>query len=83
MRDDPTRPSPPRAHVGWAPVLALAAAGALLVGLDFVIERHPHFAAEGWPGFYGLCGAAACLVGVGVALLLRLIVQRPEDHYDR
>ncbi len=81
MRDDPG--TAPGARIGWGLVLALAAASAALVGLDFVIERHPHFEAEAWPGFYALCGAAACLVGVGVALLLRPLVRRSDDYYDR
>ena len=70
-------------RVGTGLVLALAATSLVLVGLDLVVERHPHFEAEHWPGFYGLCGAAVCLLAVGVALLLRRIVLRPEGYYDR
>lgn len=83
MSAEPTGPSARAGLVGTGLVLALAAASLLLVGLDLVVERHPHFEPEGWTGFYGLCGAAACLVAVGVALLLRRVVRRPEDYYDR
>jgi hypothetical protein len=64
-------------------MLALAAASLVLVALDFVVERHPHFEPESWPGFYALCGAAACLAAVLLALLLRRIVLRPEGYHDR
>jgi hypothetical protein len=64
-------------------ILGLAAASLVLVGLDLVVERHPHFAPEHWPGFYALCGAAACIAAVGVALLLRRVVLRPEGYHDR
>lgn len=80
MSAEPSRQS---GRVGTGAILALAAASLLLFALDFVVERHPHFKPEYWPGFYGLCGAAACLIAVGVALLLRRIVLRPEGYYDR
>lgn len=83
MAGEPARRSERTGRIGTGLVLALAAASLVLVGLDLVIERHPHFEAEAWPGFYGLCGAAACLAAVGVALLLRRIVLRAEDYYDR
>ena len=70
-------------RVGTGLILALAAASLVLVGLDFVVERHPHFEPEHWPGFYGLCGAAACFAAVGLALVLRRIVLRPDGYYDR
>jgi hypothetical protein len=83
MSAEPAGSSARARRTGRGAILALAATSLVLVGLDFVIERHPHFEAEGWPGFYGLCGAAACLAAVGVALLLRRIVMRPEDYYGR
>jgi hypothetical protein len=83
MPAEPTGRSGRAGRVSTGLILALAAASLLLVGLDLVVERHPHFEPERWPGFYALCGAAACLAAVAVALLLRRIVQRPEGYYDR
>jgi hypothetical protein len=83
MPAEPTRPSERTRRVGTGLILALAAASLLVFGLDFVVERHPYFEVERWPGFYGLAGAASCLAAIIVALLLRRIVLRPEDYYDR
>jgi hypothetical protein len=83
MRAEPANRSAPAGRVGTGLILALAGASLILVGLDLVVERHPHFEPESWPGFYGLCGAAACLAAVPVALLLRRIVLRPEGYHDR
>jgi hypothetical protein len=79
---EPTGHAGRAGRVGTGLIIALAAAGLVLVGLDFAVERHPHFGPEGWPGFYALCGAAACIAAVGVALLLRGIVLRPEGYHD-
>ena len=57
--------------------------GALLVIGDLVIHRHAETAFDGWFGFYGVYGFVACVALVLAAKLLRRIVMRPEDYYDR
>lgn len=54
----------------------------LLILADVVDHKHPHFSAEGWFGFYGLFGFAACVALVLAAAGLRLIFKRGEDYYD-
>ena len=58
-----------------------AICAALFVG-DAVYHKHPHFAAEEWFGFYGICGFVACVGLVLGAKWLRTILTRPEDYYD-
>jgi hypothetical protein len=83
---EPTGQSARGGHAGRVStglILALAVVSVVLVGLDLVVERHPHFEPDRWPGFYALCGAASCIAAVGVALLLRRIVLRREGYHDR
>jgi hypothetical protein len=55
----------------------------VLVGLDFVIHKHPHFPWEGTAGFYAFYGFLSCAVIVAVSKLLgKLWLQRGEDYYD-
>ena len=42
-----------------------------------------HFDIEGWFGFYGLYGFVGCTLLVLAAKVLRKIVMREEDYYDR
>ena len=72
-----------RWRVGTGLLVGLAAATLLLVLLDFAYQRHPHFGAERWTGFYALCGAATCLLCIGGALLLRRFATRAEGADDR
>ena len=56
---------------------------ALLLLLDFVVEKHARFEAETYFGFYGVFGFVACVVLVLVAkYILRPLVKRKEDYYD-
>jgi len=59
----------------------------IICGLLFVADafyhKHPHFAAEGWFGFYGIFGFVACVALVLAAKALRVILKRPEDYYDK
>ncbi|MDP6475196.1 MAG: hypothetical protein QF449_10215 [Alphaproteobacteria bacterium] len=55
----------------------------LLLLLDLVIHRHELFTWEGWFGFYGFYGFVACVTLVLAARLLRRLVMRREDYYDR
>ncbi|HEX5613077.1 MAG TPA: hypothetical protein VFX67_10505 [Burkholderiales bacterium] len=57
--------------------------GAMLALLDLVVQLHPETRFDGWPGFYALYGFFACVALVLAAKVLRRIVMRPEDYYDR
>jgi hypothetical protein len=57
--------------------------GALLVLADLAVHRHPEAGFDGWFGFYGLYGFVACVALVLAAKLLRRVVMRREDYYDR
>lgn len=55
-----------------------------LLGLDLLIHKHVAFSMEEWFGFYPACGLFAALLLVLVAnYLLRPLVRRDEDYYDR
>lgn len=55
----------------------------VLVGLDFIIAKHPFFAWETIPGFYAFYGFAACAVIIAVSKLLgRFWLQKGEDYYE-
>ena len=61
---------------------------AVMLSLDFIIHRHPsfaagEFAAEEWFGFYAIYGFVACVLLVLIATQLRKILMRAEDYYDR
>ncbi len=55
----------------------------VLLLLDLAIHRHALFTWEGWFGFYGFYGFVACVTLVLAARLLRRLVMRREDYYDR
>lgn len=57
--------------------------GALLALLDLVIHRHAEAGFDGFFGFYALYGFIACVALVLAAKVLRRLVMRPEDYYDR
>lgn len=54
----------------------------LLVAGDFFYDKHGHYAAEEWLGFYALYGALSIVGIVLLARVLRRIVMRDEDYYD-
>ncbi len=64
-------------------VYALYLACVLVLAADFFVHRHGSFAIEDVPGFYGLYGFVACVGLVLAAKLLRRLLIRPEDYYDR
>jgi asparagine N-glycosylation enzyme membrane subunit Stt3 len=64
----------------WYALLVLCA---LLFLGDALYHKHTHFAVEGWFGFYGLYGFIACVALVLAARVLRVILMRPEDYYDK
>ncbi len=64
-------------------VYALYAVCAVLLLVDPLVHKHGPFAIEHWWGFYGIYGFVGCVFLVLAAKVLRLIVMRPEDYYDR
>lgn len=71
-----------RAISRWMQGGLLLLCAALLV-IDVVHEAHGHFAFEEWFGFHALFGFVAYMTIVNSAKLLRRLVERPEDYYDR
>ena len=63
--------------------LGLWSFGAALLIADLVVHRRAEAGLDGWFGFYGVYGFAACVALVLAAKLLRRGVRRPEDYYDR
>jgi len=59
-----------------------ASLGLLLI-VDFFITKHPHFPWEGAPEFYAVYGFVSCVALIFIAKLLRLLVRRDEDYYDK
>jgi hypothetical protein len=57
--------------------------GAMLVLLDLLVHRHAEAGFDDLFGFYGVYGFVACVALVLAAKVLRRIVMRPEDYYDR
>ncbi len=64
-------------------VRILATVCVLLVLLDLVIDKHPHFSFEGWFGFFGFFGFLAFFLLVLAGKQLRRVLMRDEDYYDR
>lgn len=67
------------ARVYWG-VWALCA---LLLALEPLVHKHPEFSFESWFGFHGWFGFVACVGLVLAAKLLRVLLKRPEDYYER
>lgn len=55
----------------------------LLFVVDFFIERKTHAPGESFPGFYAIYGFVGCVFLVLAAKLLRKLVMRDEDYWDR
>ncbi len=65
----------------WA--LVASCAGLVLADL-FYDKAGTHFPVERWFGFYGFYGFVACVLLVLAAkYILRPLVKRDEDYYDR
>ncbi len=64
-------------------VWALYAVCALLLLIDPLVHKHGPFPIEHVFGFYGIFGFVACVGLVLAARMLRVILMRPEDYYDR
>ncbi len=63
-------------------VWTLAAACVVLLLVELFIDKHAHYAFEGWWGFFGIYGFLGCLLLVLTAKQLRKLLMRPEDYYD-
>lgn len=62
---------------------ALYAACGLLFLIDLFVTKHGPFAVEHVFGFYAVFGFSAYVALVAAAEVLRRLVMRPEDYYDR
>ncbi len=60
----------------------VTAFGAALFAADAFYDKHPHFEAEAWFGFYAVFGFVAFFLIVMAGKYLRPLLMRPEDYYD-
>lgn len=56
---------------------------ALLVIADFIVHRHIYHDWENIPAFYAVYGFIGCVVLVLIAKLMRKVLMREEDYYDK
>lgn len=56
---------------------------ALLLLVEPLMHKHGEFSFEDWFGFHAGFGFVACIGLVLAAKMLRVILRRPEDYYDR
>lgn len=55
----------------------------VLLLLDFVVDKHPHYAWEELPGSYAVYGFISCALIVAVSKILgKVWLQRKEEYYD-
>jgi len=57
--------------------------GIALVALDLFLHKHEDFDSVAWFGFYAIYGFFACVALVLTAKLLRKVLMRSEDYYER
>lgn len=65
------------------PIRALILACGLLVLAEFIIHRHAYFELEATPLFFALMGAFSMIAVAAISAVLRRLLIRPEDYYDR
>jgi len=56
---------------------------AILILLDFVVHRHVSYSWERLLGFYSIYGFISCVSIVFGAKVLRIMVKRDENYYER
>lgn len=56
---------------------------AILLAIDFVYHRHAVHAWENLWGFYALYGFVACVLLVEIAKLMRVLLMRAPDYYEK
>ena len=55
----------------------------VLIIMELLIPKDPHFSWEAFPSFYATYGFVACVgLVLGAKYILRSIVKRKEDYYD-
>jgi hypothetical protein len=64
-------------------VYALYGLCVLLIVIDPFVHKHSPFSIEHYWGFYAFYGFVACVGLVLTAKMLRKILIKPEDYYDR
>ncbi len=68
----------------WAGIIliAFAVVCAILVVLDFVVDRYVEHPLERWSVFYPLFGFVGISCLILLSKVLRRLVMRSEDYYD-
>ena len=56
---------------------------AVLLAVEFVVDRHVSHAWESLWGFYAVYGFVACVALVEIAKLLRALLGRDPDYYEK
>lgn len=88
MSDKPDAESPDSDHwlarpqtirLIWIGSIAVLA---VLVLLDLVVKKHPHFSVESTFGFGAWYGFLACVVLVFGSKALGKLLKRPDTYYD-
>jgi nitric oxide reductase large subunit len=64
-------------------IIAIFVVCAGLFAADAFYNKHPHFAAEEWFGFYAIYGFVMCVGLVLAAKLMRVFLMRDEGYYDK
>lgn len=64
-------------------VIGLAVLCGLAVIADLFYTKHPHFSFEGWFAFYPVYGFVGSVLLVLTSKLLRTVLKRDEDYYER
>ncbi len=64
--------------IGFVVIVCIA-----LFVADAFYHKHPHFAAEGWFGFYAIYGFVMSVGMVLIARLMRVLLMRDEEYYDK
>ena len=55
----------------------------VLLVLDLFIEKHTVFGFDGAPSFSAVYGFISCVLLVLLAKVLRILIMRDEDYYDK
>lgn len=55
----------------------------VLLVLDLFVDKHPYFGFDGAPSFSAAYGFISCVLLVLFAKILRMIVMKGEEYYDR
>lgn len=63
--------------------IVLYAVCAFLLAIDFWIHKHGPVKIEHLWGFYGIYGFAGCILVILAAKVMRVLLTRGEDYYDR